>query len=271
MSKPLSSDAMPAVWCVVPAAGIGSRMKSSLPKQYLKLGDQTVLEHTLQRLLAFPQIQRIVVAVSPEDTLYASLPVMALERIMTVDGGAERYLSVLNGLAALDGLAAANDWVMVHDAARPCVRLGDLQQLLNEAGNDETGGLLACPVSDTIKREQPAASKRSGETIDRSQLWHAMTPQMFRKQALHDALRNAIESGAAVTDEASAIELAGQSPMLVTGHSDNIKITRPEDLALAAFLLSRQQNTEAETVKSAPVSSTTISSTKTAEPQETDV
>ena len=242
MTAPLSdilSDKVPAYWCVVPAAGAGRRMKNACPKQYLKLDEHTVLEHTLQRLLSFSLIQQVVVVVSPEDEYFQDLAVMQSDRVVIAEGGAERYLSVLNGLSALDGVAADDDWVMVHDAARPCIRLSDLQKLVDEAGSDSVGGLLACQVSDTIKRER--CGQRIEETVERHDLWHAMTPQMFRKRILQQALTNAVDSDFSVTDDASAIELAGLSPKLVSGHSDNIKITRQEDLALAAFLLSRQQ------------------------------
>ncbi len=241
------SEKKAAYWCVVPAAGAGRRMQSTCPKQYLKLDEYTVLEHTLQRLLAFPLIKKIVVVVSPEDECFQDLTVMQSDRIIVAEGGAERYLSVVNGLTALNDIAADDDWVMVHDAARPCVRIPDLQKLVDEVGDDAVGGLLACSVSDTIKRE--CTGQRIGETVERHDLWHAMTPQMFRKQALQNALTAAINSNFAVTDDASAIELAGFSPKLVLGHSDNIKITRQEDLALAAFLLSRQQSDSAGTIE----------------------
>jgi 2-C-methyl-D-erythritol 4-phosphate cytidylyltransferase len=234
----MSTD--PAYWAIVPAAGSGSRMGAALPKQYLRLGDRTVLEHTLDTLLAVETIRGVLLVVAPDDNAWQSiLPRYAGKSLEVVNGGAERCHSVLNGLDALTGKAAASDWVLVHDAARPCVRRDDIRALMDSMGADSDGGLLGVQVADTMKRV--AADGRVIATVDRGGLWHALTPQMFRLEALRAALRRAIAANSLVTDEASAMELAGYRPQMVQGHRDNIKITLPADLALAAFYLQTGQ------------------------------
>jgi 2-C-methyl-D-erythritol 4-phosphate cytidylyltransferase len=155
-------------------------------------------------------------------------------------GGAERCHSVRNGLDALTGLAAADDWVLVHDAARPCLRRADLDALLAALMSEPVGALLAVPIADTVKRAEAA---RAAATVPRSELWRAYTPQAFRVGLLREALDQAQAQGLLVTDDASAVELLGMQPLLIEGHADNIKITRPEDLPLAAFLLAQQEQT----------------------------
>ncbi len=225
------------VWAVVPAAGSGRRMGSERPKQYLPLGTQPVLAHTLERLLGHPAVTAVVVALRAEDPYWPQLPLADDPRIRAVTGGAERMHSVWAGLDALAGEAAAEDWVLVHDAARPCLRRSDLDRLFAALAEDPVGGLLALPMADTVKRAD--ASGRVQETVDRSTLWRALTPQMFRYGLLRRALAAAMEAGVLVTDEAQAVERLGQRPRLVQGHADNIKITHPGDLALAALFLSR--------------------------------
>ena len=232
--------AEPGYWAIVPAAGSGSRMGAALPKQYLRLGDRTVLEHTLDTLLGVETLAGVVLVVAPDDSTWASIrPRYAGQALEVVSGGTERCHSVLNGLDALTGKAAASDWVLVHDAARPCVRSDDIRALLAGMDADCDGGLLGIPVADTMKRV--AADGRVTATINRSGLWHALTPQMFRLEPLRDALRQAIAANHLVTDEASAMELAGYRPLMVQGHRDNIKITLPADLALAAFYLQAEK------------------------------
>jgi len=226
-------------WALVPAAGVGRRMGSDIPKQYLPLDGATVIGHTITRLCAHPLIAGVVVALSPEDGYWDQLRFGTDKPVIRVDGGAERCHSVLNGLDHLAGIAADDDWVLVHDAARPCIRGGDLDRLIEQAGAHEVGGILAVPAHDTMKRANEAGE--IAHTEDRNGLWHAFTPQMFRLGALREALSAALERGDLVTDEASAMELAGRHPLLVEGHGDNIKITRPEDLALAEFFLRRQR------------------------------
>jgi 2-C-methyl-D-erythritol 4-phosphate cytidylyltransferase len=232
--------AEPAYWAIVPAAGSGTRMGAARPKQYLRLGERTVLEQTLDTLLAVEAISGVVLVVAPGDDAWQSIrPRYAKHSLEVVDGGAERCHSVLNGLEALAGKAAPADWVLVHDAARPCVRRDDIRALMSGVEADSDGGLLGVPVADTMKRV--AADGRVTATVDRGGLWHALTPQMFRLEALRAALRQAIAANSLVTDEASAMELAGYRPLMVQGHRDNIKITLPADLALAAFYLQAEK------------------------------
>ena len=229
----------PVCWAVVPAAGVGSRMGSVIPKQYLTLNGRTVIEHTLSRLLDHPRIAGVCVALSPDDQWWSQLEIVSDPRILTVEGGRERCHSVLNGLNRLSGIAPAVDWVLVHDAARPCVRLSDIDTLIDQSIESGIGGLLATPVHDTVKLAM-VDSQVVENTVPRERLWRAFTPQMFRVNQLGSALESAISSGHTVTDEASAMELAGYRPLLVEGAGDNIKITRPEDLALAEFFLHQQ-------------------------------
>lgn len=227
----------PRHWAVVPAAGKGARMGADRPKQYLELAGRSVLEHTLARLLDEPRIAGIVVALAADDDYGRTLIARAGPRVSATVGGAERCHSVLNGLDALPG-GAADDWVLVHDAARPCLRRADLACLIDTLAADACGGILAVPVRDTLKRCAPDG--RIEHTVDRNQLWHALTPQMFRLRVLREALRGALALDRLVTDEAQAIELAGFVPRVVEGHADNIKITRPEDLPLADHYLRNQ-------------------------------
>ena len=222
-------------WAVVPAAGVGRRMHTTAPKQYLRLAGCTVIEHTLDLLLHHPRIRGVVVAISVTDTHWSSLPIASNRNVLRVTGGAERAQSVLQGLQALHEWTHAEDWVLVHDAVRPCLQKSDLDTLILALEHDPVGGLLATPVRDTMKRAD--AEGRVKATEDRSNLWHAQTPQMFRYGVLTTALQTAIEQGLTVTDEASAVEAMGLAPRLVAGRADNIKITRPEDLALAKFYL----------------------------------
>ncbi|HKM38226.1 MAG TPA: 2-C-methyl-D-erythritol 4-phosphate cytidylyltransferase [Thiopseudomonas sp.] len=226
----------PAFWLVVPAAGIGSRMQAQCPKQYLTVAGATILELTLACFLEHPNVRGTVVALAEHDHWWPRLDLAADQRIQTVVGGTERADSVLNALLALEGRGAqANDWVLVHDAARPLLERQDLDRLLLELADDAVGGLLAVPARDTLK--QVGADGRVTTTIDRSVIWHALTPQMFRFGLLQRALTNALQAGVVVTDESSAMEWAGFAPRLIEGSASNIKITRPEDLQLLQTLL----------------------------------
>ena len=218
---------------VVPAAGVGSRMGASCPKQYLPLVGKFLIEHTLERLLGHPRIERVVVAIAADDEFFATLPVASHPRILITTGGAERADSVLQGLALVE-----SDWVLVHDAARPCITHQDIDALIH-AGLAGDGAILGNRVRDTMKRSD--ASGRIQKTVDRNQLWHALTPQFFRTRHLEAALQQGLKFGAVITDEASAMELAGWHPLMVEGRADNLKVTRPEDLALAALFLSQQE------------------------------
>ncbi len=226
------------VWAVVPAAGIGSRMQSDIPKQYLVLDNKTVLEHTLQRLACHADIAGIVVALAKDDPWWPDLNLDLACELLIAEGGKQRSDSVLNALALLSEKTENNPWVLVHDAARPCLRHEDIDRMLQTLLTHPVGGILGIPVTDTVKRVD--AHNTIQETVCRNGLWRAATPQMFRLQLLKKALMTATEQGLSVTDEASAIELAGWEPMMVEGHSDNIKITIPQDLALAQLYLQQQ-------------------------------
>lgn len=228
-------------WAVIPAAGVGRRMGADRPKQYLSLLGRTVLEHSIARFDAHPAIAGIVLAVSTDDAYWPDLAVHTQKPLFIAPGGRERSDSVGNALAVLAAHADADDWVLVHDAARPCLRPSDIDRLIEALNGDAVGGILATPVRDTMKR----SGARGGidRTEEREGLWHALTPQMFRLGALREALARAAAEGAVITDEASALEYVGQAPLLVEGRGDNIKITRPEDLALAEFFL-RQEAAE---------------------------
>lgn len=220
---------LPAFWAVIPAAGIGSRMRADRPKQYLDIAGRSILEHTLDCFLGHPMLKGLVVCLAPDDPWWPNLPCAADPRILRAEGGRERADSVLNGLLLLNEQgAASDDWVLVHDAARPNLSRGDLDRLLGELDNDPVGGLLGVPARDTLKRV--GADGRVLETVDRSVVWQAYTPQMFHLGALHRALADALVAGAAITDEASAMEWAGNAPKMVEGRADNIKVTTPEDL-----------------------------------------
>lgn len=225
-------------WAVIPAAGVGKRMLADRPKQYLELHGKTVLEHTLSRFLEHPLISGAVVAVTDGDPYWQELALVH-EKLMVASGGEERCHSVLNALQVLQQSAADNDWVLVHDAARPCLRREDIDHLLDVLKMHPVGGLLGLPVADTMKRTADDDSVIA--TVPREHLWRALTPQMFRLGELFQALDSALKSGQLVTDDASAMELAGKAPKMVEGHGDNIKITRPQDLSLAALYLAEQQ------------------------------
>ena len=225
-------------WAVVPAAGIGSRMQAAVPKQYLLLNGRPVISCTLSVLLSCSRIKGIVVAVSEDDSAWPEIKESRDERVYTVTGGDSRADSVLSALQFLCSLADKNDRVLVHDAARPCLSLKSLDDLLFQLeSSDAPGAILAVPVHDTMKRSDP--QNLILQTVDRAELWHAQTPQVFGLQTLADAIEAGLKNGLAITDEASAIEAMGLQPLLVEGRSDNIKITRPTDLALAEFFLSR--------------------------------
>ncbi|WGY46030.1 MULTISPECIES: 2-C-methyl-D-erythritol 4-phosphate cytidylyltransferase [unclassified Vibrio] len=223
------------ITAIVPAAGVGSRMQADRPKQYLTLHGHTVLEHTVEKLLSHPAIGQVVIAVSPGDPYFAELSLAAHPRVVRVDGGSERADSVLSALNYLCQQQLSNQWVMVHDAARPCVQHADISRLIEAAQEHPVGAILAAPVRDTMKRGD--GSGNIDHTVERVALWHALTPQMFRIRPLRDALAQALQQQIAITDEASAFEWLGDKPGLVASRADNIKITQPEDLALADFYL----------------------------------
>lgn len=215
---------------VVPAAGKGLRMGGETPKQYMSLGNEPILERTLRRLLLLGP-KHLCLVVSEDDDQWQTLP--SANRCLIATGGASRVDSVLAGLQALN--LPSDSAVLVHDAVRPLFVGADVLELITQVGATEDGGLLATPVIDTLK--QSDADRKVLTTPDRSRYWHAQTPQLFQAGLLKTALLNAIDKGFVVTDEASAIEALGRHPLIVPGSSRNIKITTPEDLAFAEYLL----------------------------------
>ena len=226
-------------WAVVPAAGVGKRMNADRPKQYLELAGKTVIEHTLLRLLSAEVFTAVAVAISEEDPYWPDLDVSAHKKIITAAGGKERADSVLSALKAIRTVASDDDWVLVHDAARPCITKIDIHHLIDSLKTDEIGGILALSSHDTLKSVQ--GDNIIIGTLDRSHIWRALTPQMFRYGLLKNALE-AAEGNTAITDESSALELQGMQPKILEGRPDNIKITRPEDLALAQFYMEHQND-----------------------------
>lgn len=227
-----------SLWCVVPAAGKGLRMGAACPKQYLPLLGKTVFYRTLERLATLPEITGFRIAVAAEDER-AGLELPEDDRMVLISGGAERCQSVQAALESLRDKADDQDWVLVHDVARPCVRRDDIYRLIGVCQGQATeGGLLATPVGDTIKRANQ--HQQVAATVDRRELWAALTPQMFRYGTLRRSLATAVLAGMVVSDESSAMEAQGLHPMLVQGARDNIKITLPEDLTLAEGILTRQ-------------------------------
>jgi len=210
------------------------RFGGDVPKQYLPVAGKPLLLHTLERLAAHPRIAGLMVVLAADDPYWPRLPELNGKPIETALGGRERGDSVLAGLQALPSGVHAQDFVLVHDAARPCVRAADITRLI-ESGS---GAILASPVRDTIKAAESEVSRRILHTVPRASLWRALTPQMFRRGELTVALQHAHLAGGA-TDEASAMEAQGQHPLLIEGADDNIKITTPADVALAEFLLTR--------------------------------
>jgi 2-C-methyl-D-erythritol 4-phosphate cytidylyltransferase len=230
------------IWAIVPAAGIGKRMQSDIPKQYLPLNGRPVIEHTINALLNNENISGLVIALAPEDAYFADIKISSEKPVIRTNGGNERADSVLNALNALfqHEQYGESDWVMVHDAVRPCLCQQDIDQLVAEVADNKNGGLLALPVRvrDTMKRQKPGNRMATvAQTVEREYLWHALTPQYFPALSLKNAIEKALSSGQLLTDESSAMELAGFAPRLVHGHEDNIKITRPYDLFLASLYL----------------------------------
>ena len=216
----------PRYFALIPAAGVGARMGSVIPKQYGQIAGKSLLQYVMETFAATPEIEHVYVVVSPDDAYIASLPAVPRTTILFC-GGATRQASVTNGLAAMAAEVKPQDWVLVHDAARPGLTVDLIVRLIAAVSNDPVGGLLALPVADTIKRSNTEG--RALETVPRDRLWAAQTPQMFRHAALLDALRKVTE----ITDEASAFEALGLQPRLVEGSARNFKVTRPEDMLLA--------------------------------------
>lgn len=225
------------LWAIIPAAGSGSRFSKTALKQYQTIQNKTVLEHTIQRLTALP-LSGYVLAISEQDDVAKTLNFNDPDKAMFCLGGAERVDSVLNGLRYLSDIASDEDWVFVHDAARPCVSIECLERLLATAIESDQSAILAIPVRDTLKCVSETHDIE--KTVDRSQLWQAQTPQMAKLGVLRKAIEFALEKGISITDEASALETLGKTVQVVAGRSDNIKITYPEDLELAKLILQSQ-------------------------------
>jgi 2-C-methyl-D-erythritol 4-phosphate cytidylyltransferase len=224
------------LWCVVPAAGRGARFGAEVPKQYQALAGKPMLLQTLERLAAHPRIAGVMVALAADDHYWRDSIAIGAMTILTTIGGERRADSVLAGLDALRGQVGDGEFVLVHDAARPCVGRDDISRLI-ELGTPAGGALLAAPLRDTLKRADD--ERRVEATEARDARWRALTPQMFRYGELVAALRAATGAGITITDEAMAMEHAGHRPLLVEGSGSNIKVTTPDDLALAEFLIAR--------------------------------
>lgn len=226
------------LWVVVPAAGRGERMGGDIPKQYIMLGDQYMLQHTLSRLLPVPSVDGIVVTLAEDDQHWSMVAAGTDERVHTTPGGNTRADSVVAGLLFVLQRAPESTWVLVHDAARPLVSLSDIKRLTDTVYNSgAVGGILATPVQDTLKRADSCCCIE--QTVSRERLWQAQTPQMFRAGELLEALQStaATSSGPGITDESSAMESLGHEPQLVEALQPNLKVTRPADLLIANLLL----------------------------------
>ncbi len=239
MNTPGDAAKAPRYFLVLPAAGSGQRMQSSLPKQYHTIGGVTLLQLTLERVAADPLFTKVVIALAADDDRWIEikgrLSPGLKDKLVTVTGGEERFQSVANALAAIADVAAADDWVLVHDVVRPCVRSSDIKNLVESLASSTSGGLLAVPVRDTLK--EGSNDLNVVRTLDRKMLWLAATPQMFRYGVLAQALRSVANNGWHITDEASAVEALGLPVTLVEGRADNIKVTYPEDLEFVAAIL----------------------------------
>ena len=237
MKNPLKLPQNLKLWAVIPAAGSGSRFSKSELKQYQAIHNKTVLEHTVQRLNDLP-LSGYVLAIGERDTFAATLKFSDLHKAHFCLGGAERVNSVLNALNYLSGFASEDDWVLVHDAARPCVTKASLESLVSSAVASQQSAILAIPVRDTLKSVEHGAE--IANTVDRSLLWQAQTPQMAKLGVLKKAIEQALSAQVNITDEASALEYANQTVQVVQGRADNIKITYPDDLELAKLILASQ-------------------------------
>lgn len=232
-AKPSNSENR-TCWGIVPAAGIGKRMQSEVPKQYLTIEGRSVLEHSLLNLCEVPALSGIVVCIHARDSHWSKLSIRHSKLLGTVTGGETRAESVMNGVRFLRQRGNPEDWVVVHDAVRPCVGPESIQGLIDNVHSDD-GGLLAVPVTDTVKKVN--ANHRVDVSIDRDSLWLAQTPQFFKLGLLEHALNRALSDHAPITDEASAMEYEGYHPKVIRGTFDNIKVTTPDDLVLASFYL----------------------------------
>jgi 2-C-methyl-D-erythritol 4-phosphate cytidylyltransferase len=226
----------PHYYCVIPAAGCGARMQTTQPKQYLQLTDVTVLEHALRPFLALALIKKVIVVVAEGDQTWPRLAISQHPKIVTVKGASERAMSVYNGLKKLSADAQAHDWVMIHDAVRPCITVDAINRLITELADEPVGGLLGFPVRDTLKLVTHQ-SQQVEQTVPRANIWTAQTPQMFRFGLLMDAYAQfqtlSDSERSALTDDSSIVERTGLTPKMVLSTAENIKITYSADLASA--------------------------------------
>ncbi len=234
----MSDNRVTNFWVVLPAAGSGSRMKNATPKQYLTINNTTVIEHAVKVFLDNSEVKMLMICLQTGDRRFGDTRLAEHPKVETTLGGESRAESVLNGLLALR--AHEHDWVLVHDAARPCLSNHLLERLIEQLRDDDVGGLLAVPAKDTLK--QASQNQRSLATLDRSTIWQAQTPQMFRYGVLRESLIRALKQGVDITDEASAVEASGYQPKLVEGDARNLKVTTPDDLQLAEYLLTVEQS-----------------------------
>ena len=230
------------IWAVIPAGGTGSRMNAAIPKQYLPVGGRPVIEHTLARICQCSSVSRVVVGIARADLNWPQLNFNSEKLTAVVEAGAERADTVANCLQFIVEQGGEADWVLVHDAARPCIRVSDIERLLGAVIEIADGGILALPLSDTIKRSgQNTTAGIILETVPREGLWRAMTPQLFKAGELLSAIEQARLEGVSLTDEASAMEVTAAKTMLVPCSQDNIKITLPQDIQFAEMILRAQQ------------------------------
>ena len=225
------------LWAIIPAAGSGSRFSKTTLKQYQYIQGHTVLEHTVNRLNSL-ELMGYVLAISSTDEVAATLSFANRHKLHFCEGGVERVHSVLNALQYLTQIAHEDDWVLVHDAARPCVNTQDLQHLVEVAVQSDQSAILATPVRDTLK--EVLTQNQINKTVSRSNLWQAQTPQMAKLKVLKQAIETALEHGVLITDEASALEYINEPVHVVQGRSDNLKITYQDDLQLANLILQSQ-------------------------------
>ena len=234
------TKSIPKIWAILPAAGAGKRFSTQKPKQFFELNGQLVAEHSLHRLRAIPQSEAII---SPSDidcTLWSQVPSLQQSNVKQVKGGEQRAHSVLNGLLSLDHMASDNDWVLVHDIARPCITPADINKLIDAVEHHSAGGILTASVNETLKKV--SSDQQVEATVDRAQYRMAQTPQIFKFRLLKAAIESCLQAGITPTDEAFAIEYAGLPVLAVEGRQDNIKITRHEDLAIASAILNSQES-----------------------------
>jgi len=227
------------IWAVIPAAGVGKRYSSDIPKQYLSLNGMPVLLHSINKFVKLDEIHEVLVALNPDDEFWQKLN-FSHPKVKTINGGPERCYSVNNALEELSGRADNGDWILVHDAVRPCISDFDLNKIIEIVHDEDVGGLLACPILDTIKKVGDNLDVL--KTIPREGLWSAMTPQIFRYELLKKALNAVLNSARSVTDEAKAIELIGLTPKIIEGDKTNIKITHPSDMVLAESIINTWMN-----------------------------